>query len=342
MATENIKLTSAEIATLWSAYMNDSMSHCILEYFSVHAQDEEIRPLVEFAKVLTNTNIEKMVEIFKEEGISIPVGFSVEKDVNFNAPRLYSDEFKLSFLDHMSKSGLLAYSGFISMSTRKDIRSYFIKGLNETTKLLNSCTDVALLKGLYVRPPYIEYPTRSDFVDNKSYLSGFSFFSKERPLNAIEISYLFMNIKTNLIGTKLSLSFAQTSPREEVQKWMLRGSEISKKHIKIFSKHLIDNNIQSPMSSDVAITDETTPPFSDKLTLFFMTFLSAVGVGNYSTAAAASQRSDLVLNYERLSLEVAQFAKEGANIMIKNGWLEQPPGTVDKKHLSKVKDSESR
>lgn len=149
-----------------------------------------------------------------------------------------------------------------------------------------------------------------------------------------------MNIKTNVLGTKLAISFAQTSPREDVQKWMLRGSDIAKKHIEIFSKKLLDNNIQSPMSSDVSITNETTPPFSDKLTLFLMTFLSASGVGNYSTAAAASQRNDLVLIYERLSLEIGQYAKDGANIMIKNKWLEEPPGTIDKDKLSKSKDPE--
>ncbi|MGM0851013.1 MAG: DUF3231 family protein [Bacillota bacterium] len=340
MSTDKIKLTSAEIATLWSAYMNDTMAHCILEYFFVHAKDREIRPLVGYARTLTKTHIEKITHIFNDEGLVIPNGFNIEKDVNLNAPRLYTDEFMLTFLDLMSKSGLIAYGGFISMSSRKDIRTYFIERLHETTKLFDACTDAALLKGLYIKAPYIEYPIRNDFVDNKSYFYGFSFFNKERSLNAIEISYLFMNINTNVLGTKIALSFAQTSPREDVQKWMLRGSDISKKHIEIFSKKLLDNNIQSPMSSDVSITNETTPPFSDKLALFLMTFLSASGVGNYSTAAAASQRSDLVFNYERLSLEIGQYAKDGANIMIKNKWLEEPPGTIDKEKLSKSKDPE--
>jgi hypothetical protein len=340
MSTDKIKLTSAEIATLWSAYMNDTMAHCILEYFYVHAKDKEIRPLVGYARTITKTHIEKITLIFKDEGLLLPNGFAIEKDVDLNAPRLYTDEFMLTFLDLMSKSGLIAYGGFISMVSRKDIRTYLIERLHETTKLFDACTDAALLKGLYVKAPYIAYPTRNDFVDNKSYLSGFSFFNKERPLNAIEISYLFMNIKTNVLGTKLAISFAQTSPREDVQKWMLRGSDIAKKHIEIFSKKLLDNNIQSPMSSDVSITNETTPPFSDKLTLFLMTFLSASGVGNYSTAAAASQRNDLVLIYERLSLEIGQYAKDGANIMIKNKWLEEPPGTIDKEKLSKSKDPE--
>ncbi len=122
---------------------------------------------------------------------------------------------------------------------------------------------------------------------------------------------------------------------KEIQEYMIRGKEISQKHIKIFSSTLIDDNIQVPMSSDVCITDSTIPPFSDKLVMFHMALLSTAGAGNYATAASASQRSDLIWNYERLSLEIARFAKAGADIMIKNNWLEQPPGTVDKEQLTK-------
>lgn len=35
-----------------------------------------------------------------------------------------------------------------------------------------------------------------------------------------------------------------------------------------------------------------------------MSLLSAAGTGNYATAAAASQRTDLAINYERLSLKL--------------------------------------
>ena len=80
-------------------------------------------------------------------------------------------------------------------------------------------------------------------------------------MNAIEISYLFMNIQTNLMGSELALSFAQGTSRENVRKWMLRGRDISQKHIVLFTQILNDNDIQSPTPSDVFITDSMTPPF---------------------------------------------------------------------------------
>jgi hypothetical protein len=147
-----------------------------------------------------------------------------------------------------------------------------------------------------------------------------------------------MNSISNHIGSKLFLSFAQISPHEQVQNWMLRGRDISRKHMRLFTKLLLDSDIESPISPDVAITDSTTSPFSGKLMMFHMGMLSATGTGNYATAASASQRTDLVINYERLSLEVAQYAKDGADIMIKNKWMEQPPTTLDKEQLVKKKE----
>lgn len=338
MTKHQTQLTSSEIASIWTGYMNDSMSKCILSYFLKQIEDEDIRPVIQFAYDISFKHLEKLANIFKQEKLPIPTAFTMGHDVNLNAPRLFTDSFMLTYINHMAKAGMLAYSGFVSMSAREDIRTYFITGLQEVSALFNQSSIVALSKGVFIRSPYISYPTTTDYVDSKQYLSGFSFFSKQRPLNSMEISHLFMNIQTNLIGAKLSLAFGQTSPRKDVQDWMIRGSKIAEKHIQIFTKALLNNDIQSPISSDIAISDSTIPAFSDKLTMFHMSFLTAAGTGNYATAAAASQRSDLFLNYERLSFEIAQYAKDGADIMIRHNWLEQPLGTKDKEQLAKKKE----
>ncbi|RAS80280.1 DUF3231 family protein [Priestia endophytica] len=336
MTTHPTQLTSAEIACIWTNYMQDSMSKCVLSYLLQTVEDEDIRPLIQRAYDISCTHIEELNTLFQQEQIPLPTGFT-NKDVNVKAPRLYTDAFMLHYLAHMTRVGMLGYSGFTSMGARKDLKTYFIKSLQEVSDLFDQSTDLLLEKGLYIRAPYIAYPTKIDFVDSHKYFSGFSLFSKQRPLNAVEISHLYMNSISNHIGSKLSLSFAQISPDEEVQNWMLRGRDISRKHMRIFTKALLNNDIESPISSDVAITDSTTPPFSDKLMMFHMGMLSATGTGNYATSASASQRSDLIINYERLSLEVGLYAKDGADIMIRNQWMEQPPTTLDKEQLVKKK-----
>lgn len=105
--------------------------------------------------------------------------------------------------------------------------------------------------------------------------------------------------------------------------------------MKVLSATLLDNDIQAPNSADYAVKGNDESPFSERLMMQLMAFLSTLGSGNYSAAASASQRSDLILNYERLSLEIAQFAKDGADIMIKHKWLEQPPGSPNRTDLAR-------
>ncbi|WP_433956839.1 DUF3231 family protein [Cytobacillus horneckiae] len=332
MQESRIDLTSSEIASLWTSYNNNSMSIQILSYLLSTVEDADIKTMIEIGHSISDHHLEQIEAILQAEKIPVPTGFSAS-DVNLNAPRLYTDHFMLNYVNHMSKAGMLGYSGFLSLSAREDIRKFFKDTLIKTSELFDESAALLLQKGLYVRAPFIDYPKQKDFVDSKSYFKGLNPFSNKRPLNAVEISHLHLNFQNNIVGIKLATSFAQSSPRKEVQKLLLRGKEISEKHVKVFSDTLIKNNIQSPVNADSSITNSTAQVFSDKLVMFHMGMLTAAGTGNYATAAAASQRNDLILNYERLSLEIAQYAKDIANLMIDNEWLEQPPGTMDKEQL---------
>ncbi|WP_243296257.1 DUF3231 family protein [Bacillus litorisediminis] len=337
MVNENkIYLTSAEIGSLWTSYMNDSMSKCVLGFMLKHLKDTDIKPAIEYAYNLASSHLDFLKNLFDQEQYAVPNGFT-ENDVNMEAPWLFSDIFCLTYVNHMARVGMLAYSGFVAMSTREDISNFFTEGLIDTSTLFNQTNKIALSKGILAKHPYLEVPKKTDFVEGKQYYSGLNPFTNKRPLNAVEISYLYMNVITNAMGVMLAVSFAQTSPTKEIQDYMLRGKDIANKHIKIFSEILLDNDIPTPKLPDVAVSNSTTQTFSDKLLMFHMSLLSATGTGNYATAAAASQRNDLVINYERLSLEIGLYAKTGADIMIKHHWLEQPPGTMDRNKLIRKK-----
>ena len=337
MPEKKTSLTAAEIGALWTAYMNDSMSACVLEVMLHHIQDPDIKPSIQQSYDTSASHLEQLRIIFESENYAVPNGFT-KQDINLEAPWLFTDVFCLTYVNNMAKVGMIAYSGFLAMSVRKDIRNYFTQALTATTALYNQTTEVALAKGINARPPFIEPPQETDYVDTKKYMSGLNPFHDKRPLNAVEISHLYMNVLTNTIGWKLCLAFAQTSPTKEVQEYMLRGKEISQKHEKLFISALLKDDIQTPHTPDVGISNSTTQTFSDKLIMFHVSLLSTSGIGNYATAAAASQRTDLAVNYERLSLEVSKLAKSGADIMIKHNWLEQPPGTKNRERLAKDKD----
>ncbi|WP_368901692.1 DUF3231 family protein [Oceanobacillus oncorhynchi] len=337
MNKKNIHLTAAEIASVWTGYLNDTLAKYILSFMLKHMDDPEIKPVVQHAFDNFTNQIELLEQIFEEENFATPNGFT-EKDVNMSAPWLFTDVFCLTYVTHMARIGMITYSGFVAMSTKKEIRDYSIQAIQDMTSLYDHAVKIALEKGINSRPPYIEIPKETNYVNSKKYLSGLNPFSEKRPLNAVEISQLYMNIQTNEMGIKLCLAFAQTSPSKVVQDFMIRGRNISQKHIKMFVDNLMKDDLGAPQLPDVAVSDSTTQTFSDKLMMHHMSLLMSAGIGNYATAAAASQRLDLAANYERLSMEVAKLAKSGVDIMIDNNWLEQPPGTKNREKLAKNKE----
>ena len=76
-------------------------------------------------------------------------------------------------------------------------------------------------------------------------------------------------------------------------------------------------------------------PFSDKLMVYHIALLNITGLGNYGMAISTSTRRDLIKEYMRLSGEIGLYAEDGANLMIKHGWMEEPPQAVDREKLSK-------
>lgn len=67
MTEHYTQLTSAEIASIWTSYMNDSMSKCVLGYFLKTVEDEEIKAVVQYAYDLSATHLEKLTTISQEE-----------------------------------------------------------------------------------------------------------------------------------------------------------------------------------------------------------------------------------------------------------------------------------
>lgn len=328
----HVGLTSAELGYLWTCYVGDSMSKCILKYFLKKVEDSEIQPILEHALDLSQQHCEKVTKIFVDEGIAVPQGFS-DKDVNYEAPRLWSDEFFLNYVKHMAKGGLGMYAYILPSTVRKDTRNHFSKCLSSTTELYNETTNVLLSKGIEVRPPFIPYPKKVDFVHKQSFLSGW--FGEQRPLTSIEIAHLTANVQTNKLGEALIIGFSQVAESDSVRKYFLRGKEITKKHIEVFNTYLNKNDLPAPSTWDHLVTESTVAPFSDKLMMFHIELLSATGMGNYGIAMSQSMRRDLTADYARLSIEIGKYAEDGANITIDNGWMERPPHAADRDELAK-------
>src|SRR5699024_9989482 len=83
------------------------------------------------------------------------------------------------------------------------------------------------------------------------------------------------------------------------------------------------------------VTTSTESPFSNRLMMNFITTLIASGIGEYGLSMSMSPRHDIGVMYTRLIAEIAAYANEGANILINNAWMEEPPMAADRKKLVK-------
>lgn len=194
---EQRRLTSAEMAGLWTTYMNDSkQAVCELPYFLQHVEDDEIRTALEYALQLSRQHIQIITVICNEERFPIPHGF-IDSDVNLSAPRLFSDVFYLTYLNGMTEIALTTYSGAFTCSSRLDVRDFFHEWIRTTTELNNRVTWCMLKKGVHILPPFISTPDKVDFVRQKHFLAGF--LGKRRTLTAIAITNIFMNLRRNVL-----------------------------------------------------------------------------------------------------------------------------------------------
>lgn len=310
------------------------MAICVLTFAIEKSEDKEIKSVLEFALELSKSQSEQVKKFLSEENYPIPVGFT-EQDVNLKAPPLFSDIFMIIYMYVMTLHGLTGYAGAIGNAVRRDQRDYFIQCNQGAMELYNKIIDVMLQKGILSRPPNINPPKEVHFVTNQSYLSGW--FEKKRPLNAIEVSGIFYNMQKNLVKIGLEIAFSQVVTSKELYKYIKRGEKLCKKHHEVFSSFLAKDNLSPPKRWENEVTSSTVAPFSEKLMLFHIVTLISAAMGFYGAGLSVSQRRDLSLQYAALITEIGIYAEDGVNLLIENGWLEQPPMVEDREKLAMEK-----
>ncbi len=328
----NVHLTAAEMSSLWTQYINDTAAKYTNTYFLASSEDDEVFPIIKWTKEVAEENIVLMEEIFEKDNFPIPIGFR-HQDVNPQAPKLFSDSYVLMFLRQMSIIAMTTSAAAIGLATRPDIVTFHKRILKKSVELHDHTRDLMLKQGIYDRTPDLPIPDRADFIKKQHFLSGY--FGNIRSLTSIEVANLFVNIETNAVGKALMIGFAQTAKDKDVIQFMLRGKKIAKKHMQILSQYLINEDLPVTSTWDDEVTDSTTHVFSDKLSMYYALAMNATGIGNYGMAMAQSLRRDLGVKYGSLIPEVGLYAEDGASLMIKNGWLEEPPQAIDRDELAK-------
>lgn len=332
METNNIRLTAPEISSLWTQYIFDTMSICFFRYALEHIEDQDVTSIYQTSLELSLKHINEITEFMIKEHFPLPIGFNEKHDVIIKAPRLFQDPLYLNYLYIMTLQGMTGYSLSVSTSIRSDLKKYYITCMTETMMLFDQTTDTMLSKGLLVRPNIISPPVSAEFVQHQSFLTGW--FGERRPLSAMEIGDITFNMMKMHLHAALKVGFSQVTQSKEVRKYFLRGIDLATKHINIFETVFKADKLDPPISWQSMVTNSTATTFSDKYMLYQIQLSTQLSIAYYGSALSVNSRRDLGAHYIRLTLELLKFAEDGANLMIKNGWLEQPPTASDRNHLT--------
>ncbi|MDT8902053.1 DUF3231 family protein [Anaeroselena agilis] len=324
------RLTCAEVGFLWDHYMGNSLNIGMLKVFLAKVEDREAEMVLRYGYEAALKIDAAILAILTKAGYPRPQGFT-DADVDTAAPRLFEDTGCLYYVKRMVKLALPGAAEALVNSQRQDVRAFFSMSARLGEELDNRATHVLLTKGLLVRPPYL--PVQKETKTAREEFMG-SVLGGNRPLLAIEAAHVFGNMMNNLFGNHVVAAFSQVARAKELREYFYRGMEIANKHIKVFTDTLHDSGLKAPSTWDAMPTLSKTPPFSDRLMLTLVTGVTAMGLGHYGLGLAASMRQDLAAMYARLMTEAGMYLTDGTALLIKSGWLEEPPGAPDQAALA--------
>ncbi|SDZ66879.1 Protein of unknown function [Evansella caseinilytica] len=327
-------VSSSELGTLWLTYQEKTLILRVLEYFIEKSTDRQAKNIMGGLWQDLDHNVTKIKEIFYNDGVVVPVGFT-DEDVNLEAPPLYSNGFDILFVRILKEISMGMYTINMNMAYRDDIISIYEDLSTSTQKIYKLATKYLLKNGFLNLPPIVAYPKATEFIENKSYLNGFQPFKNPRALTDIELGILHHGIETNIAGVQLITGFSQCAQDKEVKKFFIKGKELAKKQIKIFTEILIKNEIPFSATSQSTVTTSTIAPFSQKLMMFCVYLLNGFGLVGNSFGTVFSLRNDLSLKMALVAKDIFLYSKEGIDIMIKNHWMEEPPQTENRAQFTK-------
>ncbi|UHA58761.1 DUF3231 family protein [Metabacillus litoralis] len=328
------KISASELANLWTQYINDSLARCMFLYFLNHVKDKDIIQVLQYALELTERHLQKVEVFLTKEGYPTPKGFT-DEDVTVEAPPLFTDTYIIVYLHIMAVHGLTRYAGAIGNVVREDQRKYLKGVISETLELHDMATKVLTEKGIISKPPSLNNHQNVEFIKKQDFIKGW--LGKRRPISAVEISGIYLNLQKTLTKTVLELGFSQVAKSKEVRKFMERSRDLCNKHFKMLSSMLIEENLHIPRTFETEVTDSIISPFSDKLMMFHISTLLSSAIGYYGEAMSMCQRKDLSVDFAKMIAEIGLLAEDGMNILIDNGWMEQPPLATDHEDLAKNK-----
>jgi hypothetical protein len=331
-AHKDIPLTGPELGSLWMTFQKMTMLWQMMKHFAKTSETTGYHEFLTGQVGEIQSFVEEIKTILKDDHSVIPEGFG-DRDVDLDAPALYNDIFGVSFFRMMTKVVMGMSVLHLGISTREDVVAYYDRSISYAKKMYGLSTKLLMDNSVLSPGPVVSAPQEVEFVQNNNYMSGSNVFQKSRPINTVEMMYLYQGIGTNQIGAELMTGFTQVAREQDVQQYFARGKKLSQDFVDTFAAVLKESDISPSISAWGRTTRSTAAPFSDKLMMYCTNLLSGFGLGSNAIGTSFSMRNDLPTKMALISAEIFDFAKDGGKLMIKHKWMEEPFQAEDRDAL---------
>jgi hypothetical protein len=326
------RITASEAANLWQFIISNQAYLCFIEHDLVKTKDEDIKTMIRSAIQDTIKIIEEATSLYVKANFPKPIGFSVEKDIISEDPRVFSDQQHLFFLQMMAEYGTGAYGIALGKTTTPQVISFLFDSINISGRLYQTTTELIEKKGFAQQPIYIPPPQHAEMIKKQSFLG--KFWGEERPVNIMEIDNLVYSLRGAILAKNHFMAFSQLAQDPDVRDFFVRGKDICKRRVKLLQSVLTHEDLPFQSTYETEVTDTTDSPYSDRLMMFQALALAQMAVVRYGLAFSANMRRDLAIMYSRLVSETVIFNEDGINLMINREWFEQPPLAPDREKLA--------
>jgi hypothetical protein len=319
---KSIQLTSAEMAYLWGTYVMNCKGRCVASYLAENLDDRDLRLVMLSAFDMADRIVGRVSDIFNSSDFPIPYGFD-DGDVNLKAGKLFSDKLMMYILKYDTLLGFSSYGMSLSLSARSDVKKFFTESIRDAIDLMNRIDRVLLEKGIFTRTPDIPTPEEAYFTSKQGFFG--SFFGEKRPLNALEVTHIFITSLTGGICRAQAMGLEQTVKDNRIRKFEAKCSSLMKEHIESLNKILSSENLDTPPNLDTQVLSSKEPPFSERLILFFTLATITDLINSYATTITNTTRKDITPTLLKQSAEAALLLKDAVDIMLDHDWLEEVP-----------------
>ncbi|KAB2331374.1 DUF3231 family protein [Bacillus mesophilum] len=318
------KLSSVEFGALWTTFQKKTMILRILDYLISTAEDQDARDLMSGLYEKLQPKVEEIKTLIKNEGAAIPEGFT-DKDVNLKAPRLFENGFDIMFTRILKEVSMGMYVLHMTISYRQDIIELYKKLSEITQGYYDQFTAYLIKRDLLPRPNFTNLPNSITYIEDESYMTGSNFFGSRRPINTVEFGLMYHSVEVNNFAFQLLRGFSQCATDIEARKYFTKGVNISKEILQGIEKGLLHENIKVPAASGVTVTNSEIAPFSDRLMMFCTFLFGGFSLGGQGFSSTFILRDDVVAKNVVYGKDTFEYTREGAKLMMKKGWLEEPP-----------------